>query len=800
MAFGKNLLTNSTTSEREVLLAEKKQRELALVPEPDQRSQLDVFIGKVLQVLVSKPDTGFFVAKMGLPKGALPPKLTIKGKPWLGRNFTVTGVSKAFLEKERIGAEVECFGRWEEHPEYGIQFMAQFVNEKLPNSPEALEAFLASGKIHGLGAHYAKKIVDKWGVGAIEILDTDPLRLKEIPGVGEKRIGTIAASWKTYRSVYDIMSFMQVHGIGDAVGLRIYNALGENAVRQIEQNPYALTSVPLVGFRTSDKIARSLGVSPVAPFRISASLKFALEDAAKNEGHTALPFDELVNRASDLMELVNIKPVGEILQQALDKEQLVARELSVRMALRDRFTEKIVESKKLCVSTKGLTSTERRIASELRRLMDANKSEKVNREKMETLVNEAQGSLDESQVRAVRNSFYASVSIITGGPGTGKTHTIKTVLNVARACGLSVALTAPTGRAAKRMEESTGHKASTIHRLLAFAPDSGFKFNEENPLKFDVIIVDESSMIDVWLMSALLKAIESGCSVVLVGDVDQLPSVGAGDVLSDIIRSGKIPVSRLTKIHRQAEGSKIITNSHKIIKKQFPELCTEEENQDFVFVESAGNEQIKNEVVRVCEKLLSQGISPHEIQIITPQKGTEVGTQELNKYLRPILNSSAKDVVVSLEDGSKVKYAPGDRIMQFRNNYEIEVFNGDVGEVLEVDFEEGSILVDFDGKTIELKGAQLKDIRLAYAITIHKSQGTEHPYVIIPMTRSHQFMFSPNLLYTAVTRGKNKVYLIGERQVIYRTVGGQERDFRYTGLTEEIIKAFSEGENDALFM
>lgn len=794
MAFGSVILASSTV-EREQLIAEKRVREQT--EQEAEKSKLEVFVGKVQQVVVSKPETGFFVAKMSVPKGALPPKVTVNGKPWLGRVFTVVGTSKAFLEKERIDAEVECFGRWEEDASYGVQFIAQFINEKLPNSPEALEAFLSSGKIHGLGAHYAKKIVAKWGVGAIDVLDTDPLKLLEIPGIGEKRIGTIISSWKTYRGVYGIMSFMQMHGIGDAVGLRIYNAFGENAVRTIEQNPYSLTTVPLVGFRTADRIARSLGVSPIAPFRITAALKFALEDAAKNEGHTALPVEDLAMRAADLMELVNAKPVEDVLEKAIKEQHLIERKLGVRMLMRDRFNEKVFETQKRCVSTKGICSTEKRIASEIFRLMSSIADKKISFDGLNSYC-ESNG-LDDSQVRAVNNCFATRVSVITGGPGTGKTHTIKTVLNVALKNDFKVFLTAPTGRAAKRMEESTGHKASTLHRLLAYAPDTGFRFNETNQLQADLIIVDESSMIDVWLMSALFKALPNGCSVVLVGDVDQLPSVGAGDVLADVIRSKKVPVARLTKIHRQAEGSKIITNSHKIIKKQFPDLCADSDDGDFAFIEATGNEQIQAAVIAICNKLLSKGVSPNDIQIITPQKGTEVGTQELNKVLRPILNPSAKDFELALEDGSKLKYAVGDRLMQFRNNYEIEVFNGDVGEVLEADVEEGSILVDFDGRSIELKGAQLKDVRLAYAITIHKSQGTEHPYVIIPMTKSHQFMFSPNLLYTAVTRGKFKVYLIGERQVVYRTVSGQERDFRYTGLMEEIESMFENAESDSLF-
>lgn len=779
------------------MVAERRLREGSVEPEAPDR--LEVFIGKVTQVMVSKPETGFFVAKMAVPKGELPPKLVVNGKPWIGRVFTVKGVSKAFVEKERVGAEVECYGHWKEDPQYGMQFDAHFVNEKLPNSPEALEAFLSSGKIHGLGAHYAKLIVEKWGVAAIEMLDNEPGRLLEIGGIGEKRLQTIMKSWKTYRGVYGIMSFMQMHGIGDAVGLRIYNAFGDNATRVIEQNPYALTSVPMVGFKTADRIARSLGVSPIAPFRIGASLKFALEDSAKNEGHTALPFNDLVTRAADLLELTNDAPIAAVLEQALANGQLVERKLKVRMVLRERYSEKVIESEQRCVSSKGLVTTEKRVAQELVRLRAGAQPKRLAETDVEVAASDPDSGLDESQRRAVRNSFASKVSIVTGGPGTGKTHTIKTILRTALRQGWTVGLTAPTGRAAKRMEEATGHKASTMHRLLGYSPETGFKFNDQTRLEYDLLIVDESSMIDIWLLGAFLRAVPDHGAVIFVGDVDQLPSVGAGNCLYDLIECGQVPVSRLERIHRQAADSKIIVNAHKIIKKKYPDLHTMEEGFDFAFIEAEGNEAIQAAMIKLCSRLLAEGVAPEDIQVITPQKGTEVGTQELNRVLRPVINPKARDIELSLEDGSKLRYAPGDRVMQFRNNYDLEIFNGDVGVVEEVDEEDGSVQVLFDERSVRLSGAQLKDIRLGYAITIHKSQGTEHGHVIIPMSRSHQFMISPNLLYTAVTRGKEKVYLVGDRQVVFRSVTGQDRDFRFTGLLVEVKRAFEDQEESGLF-
>lgn len=785
MAFGQHL---AHTNPREILIAEKRQQETPL----PSKENLQVFIGKVSEIIVARPETGFFIAKMTLPKNELPPKLTFQGKPWLGRIYTVKGISKGFLDAERIGSEVECYGTWEEDPQYGLQFSAVFVNEKLPNSPEALTAFLSSGKIHGLGAHYAKQIVKKWGVGAIDIFDHDPQKLKEIPGIGDKKLETIIKSWGTYRSVYKIMSFMQMHGIGDAVYMRIYNAFGENAIEVIEKNPYALTHVPLVGFRTADRIAKSLGISSESSFRIKASLKFILEESSKNEGNTALPFQTLVERAADLLELDDLRPIETILNEVVQSEQLISRKLKVKMLFRQNFgAAQITETEVNCISPKGLVTTEKNVALDILRLLNR-PSAFTNLPNLPQILSNFNMGLDPTQEKAVLASFGKKVSIITGGPGTGKTHTIKSVLKLAQSQSMKVTLCAPTGRAAKRMEESTSYKASTIHRLLGFIPNKGFSFDENNRLDLDLLIVDESSMIDIWLLSALLRAMPDHGHIILVGDVDQLPSVGAGNCLSDLIMSNQVPCSRLMNIHRQAQNSRITLNAHKIIKKQFPELPHLSENLDFAFIEADTNEKIQEEVLKLCSNLISTGVHPDRIQVLSPQKSTEVGTEALNQKLRPVLNSQAKDWTLMLEDGSKLKFAPGDRVMQFRNNYGLELFNGDVGVVDLVDTDDGSISVLFDDdRLIELSGAHLKDIRLAYAITIHKSQGTEHEHVIIPMTRSHQFMFTPNLLYTAVTRGKTRVYLIGEKQVIYRTVTANNRDVRITGLMYEMNQIFN---------
>jgi exodeoxyribonuclease V alpha subunit len=778
MAFNGHLAQNTTA--RSMLQDEKRLRD---EPEAAQ-SRLDVFVCEVAGISFKNDETGFFVMKGLLPKGEMPPRMN-GGRPFLGRHYTVVGESKSFLERDRIGQLVECYGGWIEDPRFGPQFKAQFVNEKLPSSPEAIEAFLASGKIHGLGESFAKKVVDKFGAQTLKILDETPERLLEITGFGQRRLDQAMASWKSYRGVYEIMSFMQMHGIGDSAALRIYAEFGDNAIRAIEQNPYALTRVPMVGFKTADRVAKSLGVSQVAPFRIQTALRFVLEEAAKNEGHTTLPVEDLNSRAADLLELPDTRAVEAQTEAVLRQGALVERLLPVKTLVREGWEEKLVEAPRRCVSSKGMLTVETRVAQEVARLLAAESSLKATRGEAMAAAAKSGESLDETQRRALRNSFAAKVSVITGGPGTGKTHTIKSVIAAAEALGAQVVLCAPTGRAAKRMEEATGRKSSTIHRLLGFG-EGGFKRNEQNKLEGDVFIVDEASMIDIWLVNAFLKAIPDGANLIFVGDVDQLPSVGAGNVLADFIDSGSLPVSRLGRIHRQAAGSKIIVNAHKIIHGQMPELCAPEEGEDFAFIEAKGNEQIQAAIVQLVQSLLAGGAKPGSIQALAPQKNTEVGTIELNATLRPLLNERASVAELMTPEGERQpRFCRGDRVMQLKNNYELELFNGDVGLVESID-DDGAIWAEFDGKMVEISHSAAKDIQLAYACTIHKSQGSEHPIIIVPMSRSHSFMMSANLLYTAVTRGKAQVWLVGEKQVVFNAVRRQAKQIRHTGLRVEL--------------
>jgi len=778
MAFN-DQMARATTA-RTVMQDEKKAKEITA----EAPARLDVFVCEVAKVDFANAETGFFVMKGLLPKGEMPPRMN-GSRPFLGRFYTVVGESKTFLERDRIGQLVECYGGWIEDARFGPQFKAQFVNEKLPSSPEAIEAFLASGKIHGLGESFARKVVDKFGAQTLKIMDDAPERLLEIPGFGQKRLEQAIESWKSYRGVYEIMAFMQMHGIGDAAALRIYAEFGDNAVRAIEQNPYALTKVPMVGFKTADRVAKSLGVSQVAPFRIQTALRFAIEEAAKNEGHTTLPVEELNSRATDLLELPDTKAVEVQTEAAIAAGALMVRILPVKILSRENGVERLIEAPRRCVSSKGLLTVEKRVAQEIGRLQAAVSAIAGGTGEMLLAAAKMGEGLDKTQRAALRNSFASKVSIITGGPGTGKTHTIKSVIGTAESLGAKVVLCAPTGRAAKRMEEATGRTSSTIHRLLGFG-EGGFKQNEENKLKGDVFIVDEASMIDIWLATAFLKAIPDGANLIFVGDVDQLPSVGAGNVLADFIDSGVVPVSRLGQIHRQAAGSKIIVNAHKIIHGQMPDLCEPEEGFDFAFIEAKGNDQIQAAIIQLTQSLIASGAPVGSIQALTPQKNTEVGTLELNACLRPFLNETATVAELAPPEGERIaKFCRGDRVMQLKNNYELELYNGDVGLVKRVE-SDNSMYIEFDGREVKITQSGQRDIQLAYACTIHKSQGSEYPIIIVPMSRSHSFMMSANLLYTAVTRGKAHVWLVGEKQVVFNAVRRQAKQIRHTGLKMEM--------------
>lgn len=775
-------------------------------PKKEEKKDYQKITCQVNRFIYTDEESGFFVFLAHLAEGQPNVSALVNGKTFSGRKFTVVGNSLLMVQSVVEGQEVEVWGNFEPgKAQDSIQFSASAIQECIPTKPKAIEVFLGSGKIYGIGPKTARKIVTKFGSRTIEVLDNQIELLLEVEGVNLKKLEVIKQSWQEWRSVYEIVATMRIYGVGDVAGVKIFNHFKERSVYVIKNDPYSLTDVPTIGFKTADRIAQSIGISPVDEKRIEKCLLYTLEEIAE-KGHTAYPKNDLILKAN---ETLTIEPdlIKNKVEELIEKELLIPKPVKVKI-FPDKFKDEFQVIEHEGVAHKKIHNTESRIAKELKRITQfpLAQDEFKAKEEIEEFLNLNPNSLDDSQLEAARTILFNKVCVLTGGPGTGKTHTIKSLLqyfdNAGRisvlvsdkfdpeeeefqAPSLKTVLSAPTGRAAKRMEESTGKSGSTMHRLLGFK-EGQFVHNENNKLKGDVFIVDESSMIDIWLANAFLKAIPSDARVIFVGDVDQLPSVGAGNVLRDIIDSQCIPVCRLSVIHRQALNSNIIVASHSIIHKKVPPLHSLESSSDFVFVEREGNQEIHDTILDIISNMVSKGIKHEDIQILTPKKETEVGTHGLNNSLRAILNPQYMN-----HHEMTTRFVPGDRVMQYKNNRELDIFNGDVGIITSVDQENSSINVQFDDRTLNISGQEMSDLNLSYAITIHKSQGSDYPYVIVPLSKSHTFMWDANLLYTAVTRGKKRVILVGEKKTLFFSVAHFKQNDRITGLKDQIIEQFT---------
>ncbi len=772
-------------------------------PKTEDKKDSQKLICHVNRFIYTDEESGFFVFSANLAEGQPNISTKVNGKHFAGRKFVVVGNSLIMVQSVVEGQEVEVWGVFEQGKQPDtVQFTATAIQECIPTKPKAIEVFLGSGKIYGIGPKTAKKIVNMYGADTINVLDADIEKLLEVEGVNLKKLEVIKESWKEWRSVYEIVATMRIYGVGDVAGVKIFNHFKDRAIYVIKNDPYMLTDVPTIGFKTADRIAQSIGISPVDEKRIEKCILYTLEEIAE-KGHTAYPKEDLINKVN---EVLSIEPnlVKNKIEDLIREELLIPKLLKVKVIV-DKFKDQyhIVESEG--VAHKKIHNTESRISKELKRIFDfpLAQDESLVREEISLFLDKNPNNLDDSQLSAAKTILNNKVAILTGGPGTGKTHTIKSLLQYFDNAGkisvivsedsiepnnnpsLKTVLSAPTGRAAKRMEESTGKSGSTMHRLLGFK-EGQFVHNEKNKLKGDVFIVDESSMIDIWLANAFLKAVPSEARVIFVGDVDQLPSVGAGNVLRDIIDSGCVPVSRLSVIHRQALNSNIIVASHSIIHKKVPELHPLNSTSDFVFVEKEGNSDIHDAIIDIVSDMVNSGISREDIQILTPKKETEVGTNGLNASMRGLLNPH-----YTKYHDMKTKFIPGDRVMQFKNDRELEIFNGDVGLVHSVDEENSSMNVIFDDRMLTVSGQEISNLNLSYAITIHKSQGSDYPYVIVPISKSHTFMWDANLLYTAVTRGKKRVILVGEKKTLFFSVAQFKQNDRITGLKDQMIESFS---------
>ncbi len=672
------------------------------------------------------------------------------------------------------GEQVVAAGVWVDHPRHGRQFRARDIAVEIPTGREGLLGYLGSGAIHGVGPKYAEAIVNRFGDEAVDILDHHPERLREVPGIGSKRARQIVDSWVERRDERETMMFLHQHGIGAARAASISRRYGQAAASLIKSNPYRLIrDFRGIGFLTADAIARSVGIEPDAPERISAGVGFALQEAVRDGGHTGVPVEDLVERARMLLDC-----------EIIDVEAALQRESGPDGPLVADFTGGMD-----CIFPRFLHEAERQIAADLVRLASRRLPWKeMDLERgIESASTVLAMNLGPDQEAALRMALTSKVMVMTGGPGVGKTTILNAFLNLVTEQGVSFELCAPTGRAAKRMAEASGREARTIHRLLEFNPlDGGFVRGRDRPLECDLVVVDEVSMVDVELMASLLEAIPDHAALLLVGDADQLPSVRAGQVLADVIASGAFPVARLREVYRQVAGSRILSVAHRINAGEPIRLGSPQDpDGDFFFVPAKEQAVIAERIAELVKNRIPRkfGLDPvRDIQVLSPMRSGEAGVEALNARLQGELNGEAG---AGVRVGNET-LRRGDRVMQGRNNYQQEVFNGDIGYVEVVSAREGLAAVRIDGRRVEYGVQDLDALSLAYAATIHKSQGSEYPAVVIALHGGHHVMLRRNLLYTAVTRGKRLVVLVGEEYAVHRAIRTGRQDGRITKLREWI--------------
>ncbi len=691
--------------------------------------------------------------------------------------ITVVG----FLSGVPVGSTLSLSGSWTNDSRYGRQFKLQGYEIVKPNTLNGIERYLGSGLIKGIGPAFAARIVARFGLNTLDILENDPDRLREVAGLGHTRIERVKKAWQEQKEIHRIMVFLQGHGISAAYAVKIYKAYGRKALQMVKKNPYQLTEdIWGVGFRIADSIALSLGVPANDPRRARAGLLFALDESA-GEGHCFLPKEKLLQQAVQLLKLTgSVEHPG---QESLHSDQDLVEEQLESLEKDDKIA---VEGENIALAP--IYYAERGAATKLLELAagkpqynvaDTDRAVGWASQKMQL-------ELAPEQADAIKMVLRHKVSVITGGPGTGKSTILKALLLILAQKGIVVSLAAPTGRAAKRLSETCSREAKTIHRLLEYdASVRTFKRNRDYPLEADMVVIDESSMMDITLANCLFRAIDSQAALVLVGDVDQLPSVGPGNVLKDIIRSEHIPVTRLQTVFRQGPGSLISLNAARINSGEFLELLPDYEgDKDFYCIFRDEAEDIEREILSLCGERLRKkyGFDPiRDIQVMAPMRKGIIGTENLNVRLQASLNPQAAS-----RDGRQRQLLAGDKVMQIRNNYDKEVFNGDLGIVAAVHSDEDCLEVDFEERRVLYEAADLQELVLAYAITVHKSQGSEFPCVIIPIHTIHYPLLQRNLIYTAVTRGKKLVIMVGSKKAINIAIRNDRVVQRYTMLTERL--------------
>ena len=762
---------------------------------------MDTLSGTVERITYYNPENGYTVIKLRPDKQ--------RGLQRLTREGLVTIVGN--LPELTPGENLKLEGQWANHPKHGAQFNTKYCEQTLPATTTGIRRYLGSGLIKGIGPRLAERIVAHFGPSTLDIIEDQPERLGEVPDIGPKRTRKIVQAWEDQRQVKEIMLFLHSHAVSTNLAVKIYKTYGDAAIRTLKDNPYQLSrDIYGVGFKTADKIAQDLGITPEHPSRIEAGLVYALQEMVNN-GHVYVPQDQLTRHAVDLLQvdpnlvppaLVRLSKDGLIHQDVLPfnpapngrspqnyREPGTGETKNVDPGKRGKsqgiYGDPVIYLTPYYLSEKGVAERLGELAYTLpSRLSDLPPS---------FIALDTQ--LSDEQRTAISTALTHPVSILTGGPGTGKTTCLKALIHILDTASKRYALASPTGRAAKRLSEATGRPASTIHRLLGFSPVEGFKYNASNPLPIDVLVIDETSMLDLILANNLLKALRPGSHLLLVGDVDQLPSVGAGDVLRDVIASNIAPVTVLKTIFRQAAGSDIITNAHRINQGEMPRFSTSQgetvnlttgktRNQgDFFLFPAADAEGAADWVLELITTRIPDrfGFNPlRDIQVLAPMHRSAAGVQSLNKQLQNSLNPSNPRKPEFRYHG--MDFRQGDKVMQIQNNYDKDTFNGDIGFIREIDLTNHTMTVEIDGRAIKYDFIDADQLVLAYAVTVHKAQGSEFPVVVMPVVTTHYIMLQRNLLYTAITRARALCVLVGNRRAIGIAVRNNQVAERYSAL------------------
>ncbi len=717
--------------------------------------------GQIERITFTNEENGFTIAKVKVP-----------GRPDL---VCVVGTLMAPMPGEII----KMHGEWTNHPKFGEQFKIVFYKSMVPATVAGIQKYLGSGLIKGIGPVMAKRIVKKFGKDTLDVIEGDVEKLSSVDGIGEKRIGMIRQAWADQKEIREVMIFLQSHGVSSGYATKIFKHYGSDAVEVVKENPYRLaTDIFGIGFVTADRIAEKLGFAKDSELRAQAGILYVLHELA-DEGHVYYPSGPLIQKCNEILQIdsdIIVKALGTI----ASNKMIVIEDMH-------EDPENFEENDK-AVYLAHFHISETNIARRLGNLLKGRKSiREIDADKALGWVQEKLSiTLAQKQAEAVKTACSSKVMVLTGQPGTGKTTIINSILKIFNALGVNVLLAAPTGRAAKRMSEATGYESKTIHRLLEFSPKkAGFQKNEEHPLACDLLVVDEFSMVDCILMHHLLKAIPQHATLIMVGDVNQLPSVGAGNVLNDVISSGKVPVVELNEIFRQARQSSIIVNAHKINSGIVPSFNPSAgQLDDFFFIRKEEPEEVLELILELVKNRIPErfGFDPvDDIQVLTPMHKGSIGAGNLNARLQDVLNPSGNGV-----SRFGRNFRVRDKVMQIKNNYDKEVFNGDIGRITGIDEEAQELTISFDGRNVDYDFSDLDEVVLAYAVSVHKAQGSQYPVVVIPVHTQHYMLLQRNLIYTGITRGQKLVVMVGTPKALAIAVGNNKTRKRYTRLAERL--------------